>query len=82
MAEEEVQDGEEKRRVPKGCRMNEKGEMICPTNASKELKTESEKGAFFTNSKVTMTDMKCRRDKRTGKQLCHGEFEVDNPPEF
>jgi len=81
MGDEKKEDLKEMR-IPKGCRMNDEGKIECPDSASRELKPESEKGAFFTNSKVSMKNMKCKEDRRTGKQSCVGEFEIDNPPEF
>lgn len=81
MGDEDVQEGEEKRRVPRGCRMNEKGELICPTTASKELRPETRDGALFKNAPVQFKNIRCRQDRRTGKMNCSAEFETDNLPE-
>lgn len=78
---DEPQEGEEKRRIPRGCRLNEAGEIICPQNAPRELKPEIRDGALFKNAPVQFKNIRCRQDKRTGKMNCTAEFETDTLPE-
>lgn len=73
-------EGEKKMVMPKGCRVNEKGEMFCSDESKREIRPQSQDGAVFKDTKVQFENMKCRKDKRDGKMHCNADFTADELP--